>query len=228
MARRRGSPGADLISGLLAAEERGQVLNEGELLGTCVTLLLGGHETTTNLIGNGMLALLEHRDQWQRLDDPALLPAAVEELLRFDAPVQRAWRVLTEDVELDGRHLARGQHVYAMLGAANRDPEQFVEPDRLDVGRQGPRQLTFGYGPHYCLGAPLARLEAAIAIQALRRRWPALRQASDDQPEFKANMAFRGLKVPAGAFRVTRREPGRPAGAAQASALRMRGRTGGN
>lgn len=194
VAQRRVTPGNDLISALLAAEERGETLTEKELLGTCVTLLLGGHETTTNLIGNGVLALLRHPEQWQRLDDPALLPSAVEELLRYDAPVQRAWRVVAEDTELAGQPLRRGELVFAMLGAANRDPAQFAEPDRLDVGRTAARQLGLGYGIHFCLGAPVARLEAAIALDSLRRRWPGLRLAPGAEPEWKANMAFRGLK----------------------------------
>jgi cytochrome P450 len=194
VARRRVEPGDDLISGLLSAEERGEGLSEGELLGTCVTLLLGGHETTTNLIGNGVLALLRHPEQWQRLGEPALLPGAVDEVLRYDGPVQRAWRVAAEATELGGQRLERGDLVFALLGAANRDPDQFAAPDRLDVGRPAARHLTFGYGIHFCLGAPLARLEGALALGALRRRWPELHLAPDYVPEWKANIAFRGLK----------------------------------
>ena len=192
--RRRSQPGPDLLSALLAAQERGQVLSAGELLGTCVTLLLGGHETTTNLIGNGMLALLRHPDQWRQFDDDDLLPGAVDELLRYDSPVQRAWRVVTEDLVLNGQPIARGQLVFAMLGAANRDPEQFAMPDQLDVSRRSERHLSFGYGIHYCLGAPLAKLEAAIALRALRLRWPAMRLPAGSRPDWKANMAFRGLR----------------------------------
>jgi cytochrome P450 len=192
--RRRRSPGPDLISALLAAEDRGQGLTERELLGTCVTLLLGGHETTTNLIGNGVLALLRHPDQWARLDDEGLLPGAVDELLRYEAPVQRAWRVAAEDVTLGDRDIRRGDLLYAMLGAANRDPDQFTEPNRLDVGRPASRHLTLGYGVHFCVGAPLARLEGAIALRALRQRWPGLRLEASYEPQWKPNMAFRGLK----------------------------------
>jgi cytochrome P450 len=190
---RRRHPGSDLITRLLQAEEQGQALSEGELLGTCVTLLMAGHETTTNLIGNGMLALLRHPDQWAALDDPALLPGVVEELLRYDAPAQRAWRLVTEPVELGGQRLERGQSVYAMLGAANRDPEQFANPDVVDVRRRAGHHLAFGYGIHFCLGAPLARLEAALALEALRRRWPRLQLQAGFEPAWQANMAFRGM-----------------------------------
>jgi cytochrome P450 len=191
--QRRRKPGGDLISLLLQAEERGQGLTEGELLGTCVTLLQAGHETTTNLIGNGMLALLRQPEQWAALDDPALLPGAVEELLRYDAPAQRAWRVATQAVEVDGQRLAAGQSVYAMLGAANRDPEQFADPDRVEVRRHAGQHLAFGYGIHFCLGAPLARLEAALALQALRQRWPQMHLPLGFEPAWYPNMAFRGL-----------------------------------
>jgi cytochrome P450 len=192
--RRRDEPGPDLISALLAAEESGQGLTENELLGTCVTLLLGGHETTTNLIGNGLHALLHHDDQWQRLGQAAGWTAAVEELLRYDAPVQRAWRVVAEDVVLGGHQLRQGELVFAMLGAANRDPDQFHDPDRLDVTRAASRHLGLGYGIHYCLGGALARLEAAIALQSLRDRWPDLRVVPGWEPDWKPNMAFRGLR----------------------------------
>jgi cytochrome P450 len=194
--QRRREPGPDLISALLAAEDHGVALSERELLGTCVTLLLGGHETTTNLIGNGVLALLRHPAEWERLAvDPALIPSAVEELLRYDAPVQRAWRVVAHDVELGGQRLERGQLVFVLLGSANRDPRQFTEPDRLDVGRPPARSLSLGYGIHFCVGAVLGRLEAALALQALRQRWPALRLEPGVEPAWKANIAFRGLQA---------------------------------
>jgi cytochrome P450 len=191
--QRRRRPGDDLISQLLQAGERGQGLTEGELLGTCVTLLQAGHETTTNLIGNGMLALLRQPEQWAALGEAALLPAAVDELLRYDAPAQRAWRVMTRAVEMGGQRLEAGQSLYAMLGAANRDPEQFADPDRVDVRRHASQHLAFGYGIHFCLGAPLARLEAALALQALRQRWPQMRLSPGFEPAWYPNMAFRGL-----------------------------------
>jgi cytochrome P450 len=194
VALRRQQPSGDLISRLLQAEEQGQGLTEGELLGTCVTLLLAGHETTTNLIGNGLLALLRHPDQWAALDNTDLLPGAVEELLRYDAPAQRAWRLVTAPVEVGGECLEPGQSVYAMLGAANRDPEQFPAPDVVDVRRRAGQHLAFGYGIHFCLGAPLARMEAALALGALRRRWPNLHLAPGFEAQWHQNMAFRGLR----------------------------------
>jgi cytochrome P450 len=193
-AQRRRQPGNDLISRLLQAADHGQGLTEGELLGTCVTLLQAGHETTTNLIGNGVLALLRQPEQWAALDQASVLMGAVEELLRYDAPAQRAWRVVAQAVEIDGRRLEAGQSVYGMLGAANRDPAQFPDPDRVDVHRHAGQHLAFGYGIHFCLGAPLARLEAALALHALRHRWPQMHLASGFEPAWYPNMAFRGLR----------------------------------
>jgi cytochrome P450 len=192
--RRRRAPGPDLISALLAAEENGQGLTKNELLGTCVTLLLGGHETTTNLIGNGVHALLRNRPQWAQLGQDVSWAGAMDELLRYDAPVQRAWRVVAEDVVLGDHRLRAGELVFAMLGAANRDPVQFHDPDRLDMSRAAARHLGLSYGIHYCLGGALARLEAATALQALRERWPGLSLVPDRAPEWKPNMAFRGLR----------------------------------
>ena len=170
--RRRIEPRDDLLSGFLAAAERGDVLSEHEIIGSCVTLLLGGHETTTNLIGNGLLALLRNPDQLARLRrNPDLMPTAVEEFLRFDSPVQRIWRLLTADVEVGGQRLSKGDSVYLMIGAANRDPAQFTEPDVLDIGRQPNRHLAFGHGIHFCLGTALGRLEASLAFNSLMRRF---------------------------------------------------------
>ncbi|MEA2595276.1 MAG: hypothetical protein QOF01_1745, partial [Thermomicrobiales bacterium] len=153
-----------------------------------------GHETTTNLIGNGLLALLRHPDQLARLyRDPELIPTAVDEFLRFDAPVQRVWRLLGEDVEVGDRRLARGESAYLMVGAANRDPAQFPNPDELDVGRRPNRHLTFGHGIHFCLGAPLARLEASIAFASLLRRFPCIELAAPSA-DYHPNIAFRGLR----------------------------------
>jgi len=180
LAERRTTPREDLLSRLVAAETDGQGLSEAELLTTCVTLLTAGHETTTNLIANGLLTLLRHPEQCQRLRDaPELMPGAVEEMLRFESPLQRNPRRVAADVELRGKRLRRGEFVFQVLGAANHDPEQFPDPDRFDIGRQPNRHLAFGYGIHFCLGAPLARLEAAIAIGTLLRRLPGLRLASD-------------------------------------------------
>jgi cytochrome P450 len=194
IAMRRVEPRDDLLSRFVAAEDQGEVLSDGEVLGSCVTILLGGHETTTNLIGNGLLALLRHPAQLDRLSrDPALIPTAVEEFLRFDSPVQRIWRLLGQDVEIGGRQLAQGESVYLMVGAANRDPAHFPEPNTLDVGRRPNRHLTFGHGIHFCLGAPLARLEASIAFTSLLQRFRRIELATLS-PEYHPNIAFRGLR----------------------------------
>jgi cytochrome P450 len=191
--RRRGEPGDDLLSGLVTAQEGNDRLSEDELTATCVLLLLAGHETTVNLIGNGMLALLHHPDERRRLrDDPSLVRSAVEELLRYDSPVQAVQRVVVGQVNIDGVRLGDGERVFAMLGAANRDPDRFVDPDRLDVGRADNRHLSFGNGPHFCLGAPLARLEGQIAISALVRRLPRLR-LDTDVIQWRPNPLLRGL-----------------------------------
>jgi cytochrome P450 len=177
---RRREPTEDLLGRLVAAEAEGDKLSEAELLTTCVTLLTVGHETTTNLIGNGLYTLLRHPDQLARLrSEPDLLPTAVEEMLRYESSLQRNPRRLAEDVELGGHRLRRGDFVLQVLGAANRDPARFPEPDRFDVSRQPNRHLAFGHGIHFCLGAPLARLEAPIAIGTVLRRMPELRLAAD-------------------------------------------------
>ncbi len=197
VARRRIEPHHDLLSALVQAEEAGDRLSEGELYANATLLLVAGHETTTNLIGNGTLALLRHPDQWQRLKaDPSLVPQAVEELLRYDSPVQLTTRILKEDLEIGSKRLRAGQIVLLVLGAANRDPEQFADPDRLDVGRTDVKHLSFGLGSHYCLGAPLARLEARIVFETLLRRMPELR-LEDEDPQFRDNFNLRGLvKLP--------------------------------
>ena len=150
-----------------------------------ILLLVAGHETTTNLIGNGMLALLQHPDELRRLrDDPALMTSGVEELLRYDSPVQATSRMARADITFDEHMIAAGQHVSLMIGAANRDAAQFAEPDVLDVGRRENRHLSFAHGAHYCLGAPLARLEGQIAIGTLLRRLPKL-QLATEQPRWR-------------------------------------------
>jgi cytochrome P450 len=192
--RRRAVPGNDLLSGLLAAEERGDQLTNDELLSTCFLLLIAGHETTINLIGNGMLALLRHPDQLHRLQEqPVLICSAVEELLRYDSPVQMTLRIASGAVELGGVALDEGEGLWAMIGAANRDPERFADPDRLDVARPDPRHLSFGGGPHFCLGAPLARLEGQIVIGMLVQRFPTLRLTTD-MVQWRPNPGLRGLE----------------------------------
>jgi cytochrome P450 len=195
IAQRRAAPRNDLLSGLIVAEEAGDKLNEIELLATCILLLIAGHETTVNLIGNGMLALLRHRDQLERLRrEPALIGTAVEELLRFDGPVQRTARIPSEDVVVGGRTIAKGEMVMPFIGAADRDPAQFPSPDLLDIGRTDNRHIAFGWGIHFCLGAPLARIEGQIAINTLVRRLPKLELATA-QPEYRQSLTLRGLKA---------------------------------
>jgi cytochrome P450 len=192
---RRQHPRSDLLSALIAAEEAGDRLTESELLAMCVLLFVAGHETTVNLIGNGVLALLNHPGELRRLqEDPTLTPSAVEELLRYDSPVQRTARIPSTEVEIDGRKIKPGAVVVAAIGAANRDPTKFVDPDRLDLGRRDNRHVSFGFGIHACLGAPLARLEAQVAIGTLARQVPRLRLATD-RLEWRESSTLRGLKT---------------------------------
>lgn len=176
--QRRQNPGEDLLSGLVAVVEGEDRLSEAELFGMSALLLAAGHDTTVGLIGNGLLALLRHPDQRQKLQaDPSFIEMAVEELVRYDNSLQYQQRVAAEDLVLRGQNIQRGQRVMLMLGAANRDPAQFPNPNQLDICRQPNRHVAFGYGIHFCLGAPLARLEGQIAINAILRRMPNLRLA---------------------------------------------------
>jgi cytochrome P450 len=195
IARRRAAPRGDLLSALIAAEEAGDKLNEEELLATCILILIAGHETTVNLIGNGVLALLRNPDELRRLRaTPGLITSAVEELLRYDGPVQRTARVASAEATIGGRTIARGEMVMPFIGAADRDPAQFPDPDRLDLTRGDNRHIAFGWGIHFCLGAPLARLEGQIAIDALVRRLPRL-ELVDDKAEYRQSLTLRGLKT---------------------------------
>lgn len=193
IAERRGQPHGDLLSELIAAEEQGDRLTEGELMATILLLFVAGHETTVNLIGNGTLALLRHPDQLGRLrEDPSLVTGAVEELLRFDGPVQRTGRIASCAVELGGRTIPEDAIVLGILGAANRDPAVFPDPDRLDVTRAENRHLAFGWGIHFCLGASLARLEGHIALGTMLQRLPGLALAIAT-PDWRPAAALRGL-----------------------------------
>ncbi|WP_141577741.1 cytochrome P450 [Actinomadura sp. WMMA1423] len=176
IAERRARPEDDLISGLITARDGESALTGAEMLGTIALLLIAGHETTVNLIGNGVLALLRNPGQLELLRTrPELLPSAVEELLRFDGPVERAsQRIALEDMEIAGTPIPKGAWVHVSLGAADRDPAVFEKPDRLDVTRAPKGHVAFGHGPHFCLGAPLARLEGQIAIGGLLERFPDL------------------------------------------------------
>lgn len=182
-------PGEDLVSHLVASELTGD-----EVAATAVLLLMAGHEATVNVIGNGVSALLTHRAQWDRLvADPGLLATAAEELIRFDSPLQLFERTATRDVEIAGHRVAEGEKIAALLGAAARDPAVFTDPDTLDVGRSPNPHLGFGGGIHYCVGAPLARIEIAAALGALTRRLPELRPAGE--PERRDEFVIRGLRT---------------------------------
>ena len=188
---RRRKPADDLISYFIANCN----FTEQELFSSCVTLVLAGHGTTTNLIGNGFLALLKNRDQMRKLQqNPTMLPLAVEELLRYDNPLQRMWRRARVDVQLGGRQIRAGQIVLPAIGAANRDPAAFVEPHRLEITRYPNRHVSFGYGVHLCLGADLARLQGAVAIGALLRRLPNVELVTD-KLQWQQNLLHRGLKA---------------------------------
>ena len=190
---RRANKGDDLVSLLLRVEEEGDVLTESELLAQCVLLLVAGHETTRNLIGNGMLALLQHPDQLATLkQNPSLMPLAVREFVRFESPVQFAGRAVTEDFSWHGRPIIKGQSVILLLASANHDPEKFNEPDKLNISRDEGMPLSFGHGTHFCIGAALAQAEAEIAFTTLLERTPDLRML-DAAPAWRANMSFRGL-----------------------------------
>ncbi|MBV9164128.1 MAG: cytochrome P450 [Pseudonocardiales bacterium] len=192
--RRRAEPANDILSSLVAVADSGARLTENELLSTCYLLLVAGHETTVNLIGNGTLALLRHPDQLRRLQqDPTLIRSAVEELLRYDNSVQKVTRIVVGQVALGGQTLNDGEFVSPVLAAANRDPDYFPDPDRLDLGRANNRHVSFGNGPHFCLGAPLARLEGEVALGALVRRLPALR-LDTETIEWRPKPALRGLE----------------------------------
>lgn len=195
VAQRRHEVRQDLLGALIAAEEGGDRLSEAELYATCALLLMAGHETTINLIGNGTLALLQNPAALQQVrQNPQLLRAAVEELLRYDSPVQMTSRNVLETFELHGHTIRAGQQVAFLLGAANRDPARFAEPQQLDLTRDPNPHLAFGNGIHYCVGAPLARLEGQIAIGTLLQRFPKLALATD-APQYRDNFVLRGLQT---------------------------------
>lgn len=191
---RRLQPQNDLLSALVGVVEKGERLTQEELIANVTILLSAGHETTSNLIGNGLLALLRNPDQLQKLrEDPALISSAVEEMMRYDNPVQIAYRSAAEDVEIGGKWIRKGQLVNSILAAGNRDPERFSEPDRFDITRDEGRHLGLGLGIHFCLGAPLVRLEAQIAFSTILRRFPEIRLATDSW-DWQEHPIFRGVK----------------------------------
>jgi cytochrome P450 len=193
--RRRRSPGNDLLTSLIAAEEAGDRLSDEELVSTVNLLLMAGHETTRNLIGNGTMALLRHPSEIERLRaDPGLSPNAVEELLRYDSPVQINRRMTRVDVELGGQRIAAGDRILTVIGAAHRDPSVFADPDVLDVSRPDVRPLSFGGGAHFCVGAGLSRIEAEVVFRTMIRRLEGLDFAAE-QPRWRDNFALRGLRT---------------------------------
>jgi pimeloyl-[acyl-carrier protein] synthase len=194
VAARRQTPQNDLLSALIRVHDEGGQLSDDEVIANASLMLQAGHESATNLIGNGMFALLRFPEQMERLRcDPSLVPQAVEEFLRYEAPIHYVQRQAREDLQIGGKSIRQGQLVSLMLGAANRDPEQFPNPDDVDVTRTPNRHLSFGQGHHFCLGAPLARLEARVAFTALVERFPRLR-LEGPEPEYLDNFNLRGLK----------------------------------
>ena len=191
---RRAEPENDIVSALARAEEEGDALTEQETLNMLRLLLIAGNETTTNLIGNGMLALLRNPDELERLrEDPSLIPGAVEELLRFDSPVQTDFRGALEDCEVNGSPVRRGENIVLLIGSANRDPAAFEAPDRLDIGRSEGSHISFGRGIHHCIGAPLARLEGRIFLEVLLERFASIRLL-DERPAYRGGVVLRGLE----------------------------------
>ena len=194
IASKRENPGDDLLSGLISVSDSGDKLNEDELVATCLLLLIAGHETTVNLITNGYHLLLTHRDEMNKLlDDPSLIGNAVEEILRYDPPVLLTSRWVGEDMEIGGQQLKKAQTAIIALGAANRDPNIHEAPDVFNVSRENVKHLSFASGPHFCLGAPLARLEAVIALEVLLKRIHDVELL--EEPVRRNNIVFRGFEA---------------------------------
>jgi cytochrome P450 len=192
VAQRRAEPGQDLMSALIHVEEAGDQLTEDEIVATCNLLLVAGHETTVNLIANAILAMLRHPQQWAALAaDPARVSAVVEETLRYDPPVQLMGRIAADDMTIGDTLVPKGDVMMLLLAAAHRDPSAVERPGEFDPDREAIRHLAFGKGPHFCLGAPLARLEAAVALSELTSRFP--NAAMADEPQYKPNLTLRGL-----------------------------------
>lgn len=193
VAQRRKEPKDDLISALVMAEDQGDSFTQEELFSMCVLLIFAGHETTTNLIGNGILALLNNPSELAKLrQNPSLIVPAIEEIIRYDGPVQTTTRTALEPLEIGGKQIAKGDRISLTLGAANRDPAQFPDPDRMDITRGENRHVGFGFGIHFCLGAALARMESQLAIGAMVERMPELRLESADLV-WRDNPILRGV-----------------------------------
>ena len=190
----RRNPREGLLHAFLTAELNGDHFTDEEVIANVIVTMVGGQETTTNLIGNGMISLLRHRDQMELLcSDFSLIPSAIEELLRYESPSQQTARIAPSDTELGGMLIRKGQAVIAVMAAANRDPARFPDPDKLDITRKDNRHLAFGYAAHFCFGAPLARIEAQIAFEALLRRFPHIALAEPVKLEWRHNLGLRGL-----------------------------------
>jgi cytochrome P450 len=194
LVREADHPTEGLINALSTAEVDGDRLTEEEIVANVIVTMVGGQETTTNLIGNGLLTLLRQPDQLARLrSEPALMPSAVEELLRYESPSQHTARLAPAGAVLGGTEIPEGDAVIAVMGAGNRDPERFSDPDRLDLGREDNRHLAFGWASHFCFGAPLARIEGQIAFETLLARFPELSLVSDEAIRWRPNLGLRGL-----------------------------------
>jgi cytochrome P450 len=191
---RTAAPTSDMISQLVLARDDRDALSTDEIIGTCILLLFAGHETTTNLIGIGFLYSMKYREQWQRLvAQPAMAGGAIEEWLRYDGPSGAFARVAAADLEMGGQTIREGQRVFAFMNSANRDPEAFDDPERFDIGRALNPHMTFGHGIHFCLGAPLARLESEIAATRLAERLPHI-CLKVGEPEWQDSLILRGVK----------------------------------
>jgi hypothetical protein len=194
MKKQRSAPRDGLIRAMMEAEVEGERLNEEEIIANLIVTMVGGQETTTNLIGNGVLTLLRHPDELEKLRaNPTLIPSAVEELLRFESPSQHTARLAPEDTQLGGKAIRKRQAVIAVMGAGNRDPERFPEPDRLDLERKDNRHLAFGWAAHFCFGAALARLEGQIAFPLLLARLQDLKLETAAPLVWRHNLGLRGL-----------------------------------
>jgi pimeloyl-[acyl-carrier protein] synthase len=190
----RERPRDGLIHAMMTAEVAGSRLSEEEIVANLIVTMVGGQETTTNLIGNGVLSLLRHPGEMEKLRaHPALIPSAVEELLRYESPSQHTARLAPDDVEMGGKQIRKRQAVIAVMGAANRDPERFPEPDRLDIARKDNRHVAFGWAAHFCFGAPLARLEGQIVFDTIVRRLPDLALDTAAPLVWRHNLGLRGL-----------------------------------
>ena len=204
MQEQRVNPRDGLVSAMMAADVDGAKLTEDEIIANLIVTMVGGQETTTNLIGNGMLTLLRNPEVMERLRaDSSLMLSAVEELLRYESPSQHTARLAPEDVEMGGKHIRKRQAVIAVMGAANRDPERFPEPDRLDIDRKDNRHVAFGWAAHFCFGAALARMEGQIAFQTILRRLPGLTLDTSIPLEWRHNLGLRGLTRLPISFTVT-------------------------